>query len=160
MPSFDIVCKTDQHEITNAVDQANREVNTRFDFKGSESSYRQDGDKITLESESEFQIKQMTDILHAKMAKRGIDLGHLEWGKIETSNQRATQVANIKQGIDKDLARKLVKQVKESKLKVQAQIQDDQVRVTGKNRDDLQQVIALLKKSDSPLPLQYVNFRD
>lgn len=160
MPSFDIVCKTDQHEVTNAVDQANREVTTRFDFKGTESSFREDGNKITLESESEFQIKQMTDILHAKMAKRSIDLGHLEWGKIETSNQRATQVATVKQGIDKDLARKLVKLVKESKLKVQAQIQDDQVRVSGKNRDDLQQVIAMLRKSDFPLPLQYINFRD
>jgi uncharacterized protein YajQ (UPF0234 family) len=160
MPSFDIVCKTDQHEITNAVDQANREVNTRFDFKGSQSSFRQDKDKITLESESEFQIKQMTDILYAKMAKRSIDPGHLEWGKIETANQRAVQIATVKEGIDKDLARKLVKLIKDTRLKVQAQIQDDQVRVSGKNRDDLQQIIAVLRKFDSPLPLQFINFRD
>ena len=160
MPSFDIVCKTDQHEITNAVDQANREVNTRFDFKGSQSSFQQDKDKITLESESEFQIKQMTDILYAKMAKRSIDPGHLEWGKIETANQRAVQIATVKEGIDKDLARKLVKLIKDTRLKVQAQIQDDQVRVSGKNRDDLQQIIAVLRKFDSPLPLQFINFRD
>lgn len=160
MPSFDAVCQTDKHEITNAVDQANREVGTRFDFKGSSSSYKYDGQKITLESESEFQIKQMEDILNSKLVKRGIELGHLEWGKIETSNQRATQIVNVREGIDKDLARKIVKLVKDSKLKVQAAIQGEQVRISGKKRDDLQQVIALLKDAKLELPLQYINFRD
>ena len=160
MPSFDVVCQTDKHEISNAVDQANREVGTRFDFKGTSSSYKYDDQKITLESESEFQVKQMEDILNSKLAKRGIELGHLDWGKIETSNQRATQVVNVREGIDKDLARKIVKLVKDSKLKVQAAIQGDQVRISGKKRDDLQQVIALLKDAKLELPLQYINFRD
>jgi len=160
MPSFDVVCETDKHEISNAVDQANREVGTRFDFKGTNSNFRHDEKNITLESESEFQIKQMEDILNSKLAKRGIDLGHLEWGKIEVSNQRATRVANVREGIDKDLARKIIKLIKDSKLKVQSAIQGDQVRVTGKKRDDLQEVIALLKDAKLELPLQYVNFRD
>jgi len=160
MPSFDVVCQTDKHEITNAVDQANREVGTRFDFKGTSSAYKYDEQKISLESESEFQIKQMEDILNAKLAKRGIELGHLDWGKIETANQRATRVANVKEGIDKDLARKIVKLVKESKIKVQSAIQGDQVRISGKKRDDLQQVISLLKDAKLALPLQYINFRD
>jgi len=160
MPSFDVVCETDKHEISNAVDQANREVGTRFDFKGTNSHFRHDEKNITLESESEFQIKQMEDILNSKLAKRGIDLGHLEWGKIEVSNQRATRVANVREGIDKDLARKIIKLIKDSKLKVQSAIQGDQVRVTGKKRDDLQEVIALLKDAKLELPLQYVNFRD
>jgi uncharacterized protein YajQ (UPF0234 family) len=160
MPSFDVVCQTDKHEITNAVDQANREVGTRFDFKGTNSSFKHDDQKITLESESEFQIKQMEDILNSKLAKRGIELGHLEWGKIETANQRATRVANVREGIDKDLAKKIVKMIKDSKLKVQAAIQGDQVRISGKKRDDLQQVISLLKNAKLELPLQYINFRD
>lgn len=160
MPSFDVVCQVDKHEITNAVDQASREVGTRFDFKGTQSNFRQDDQKITLESESEFQIKQMTDILISKLGKRGIDIGHLEWGKIETANQRASQTATVREGIDKDLARKIVKLVKDAKLKVQAAIQGDQVRITGKKRDDLQQVIALLKDAKLELPLQYINFRD
>ena len=108
----------------------------------------------------EFQIKQMEDILNSKLVKRGIELGHLEWGKIETANQRATQIANVREGIDKDLARKIVKLVKDSKLKVQAAIQGDQVRVSGKKRDDLQQVMSLLKNAKLELPLQYINFRD
>lgn len=160
MPSFDVVCEVDKHEITNAVDQANREVGTRFDFKGTRSEFRQDEQKITLESESEFQIKQMADILTTKLAKRGVDIGHLDWGKIETANQRAVQVATVREGIDKDLARKIVKLIKDAKLKVQSQIQGDQVRVTGKSRDDLQEVIAMLKKAKLELPLQYTNFRD
>lgn len=160
MPSFDIVCQADKHEITNAVDQANREVGTRFDFKGTESHFKQDDQKIILESESEFQIRQMTEILHAKLLKRGIDIGHLDWGKIETANQRAVQVATIQEGIDKDLARKIIKLIKDSKLKVQSAIQGDQVRISGKKRDDLQEVMALLKKAKLDLPLDFTNFRD
>ena len=160
MPSFDVVCQVDKHEIANAVDQANREVGTRFDFKGTESQFRQDDQKITLESESEFQIKQMTEILHAKLLKRGIDIGHLEWGKIETANQRAAQVATIREGIDKDLARKIVKLIKDNKMKVQSTVQGDQVRITGKKRDDLQDAIMLLKKAKLDLPLDFTNFRD
>lgn len=160
MPSFDVVCQVDKHEITNAVDQANREVGTRFDFKGTESQFKQDNQKITLESESEFQIKQMTEILNAKLLKRGIDIGHLDWGNIETANQRAVQVATIQEGIDKDLARKIVKLIKDNKMKVQSAIQGDQVRITGKKRDDLQEVIMLLKKAKLDLPLDFTNFRD
>ncbi|MDX5150902.1 MAG: DUF520 family protein [Acidiferrobacterales bacterium] len=100
------------------------------------------------------------EIGHGKLAKRGIELGHLEWGKIETANQRATRVANVREGIDKDLAKKIVKMIKDSKLKVQAAIQGDQVRISGKKRDDLQQVISLLKNAKLELPLQYINFRD
>lgn len=160
MPSFDIVCKADMHEVSNAVDQANREVETRFDFKGTDSKFSLAGDVITLDTQSEFQIKQMTDILHTKLGKRDVDTGHLEAGKIETANQRASQKLTVRQGIDKELAKKLVKMIKASKLKVQAAIQEDQVRVTGKKRDDLQQVIALVKDAKLELPLQYINFRD
>ncbi len=160
MPSFDVVCQADKHEITNAVDQANREVGTRFDFKGTESSFTLDEQKIKLESQSEFQIQQMTDVLNAKLGKRGVDIGHFEWGKIETANQRAVQLATIREGIDKDIARKIVKLIKDSKLKVQPAIQGEQIRVTGKKRDDLQEVMALLKKAKLDIPLQYTNFRD
>ena len=160
MPSFDVVSDFDAHEASNAVDQANREVNTRFDFKGSGSKFVLDGQVITLTSQSEFQLQQMLDILRQKLAKRGIDLGCLEEREAETVGSEARQTVVLRKGIESDLARKLVKLIKGSKLKVQAAIQGDQLRVSGKKRDDLQQVIALLKDSDVDLPLQYENFRD
>jgi uncharacterized protein YajQ (UPF0234 family) len=160
MSSFDVVSEVDLQEVRNAADQANREVGTRFDFKGSDAKLSLDGETVTLQAESEFQLEQMMDILQKKLAKRSVDIGCLEIGKAETANNRARQAVTIRQGIDTDTARKMVKEIKASKIKVQAQIQGEQVRVSGKKRDDLQAVIALLKNVDFGLPLQFINFRD
>lgn len=160
MPSFDVVSEVDLHELANAVDQANREVGTRFDFKGTDSVFELNDNEIQLESGSEFQLQQMRDILQNKMVKRGLDIACLEVKDPEITGRRAKQKIIARQGIDKELARKIVKMVKESKLKVQAAIQGEQVRVTGKQRDDLQKIIALLKEVKLELPLQYSNFRD
>lgn len=160
MPSFDIVSEVDQHELKNAVDQANREVTGRFDFKGSDSKIKQVEDVLNLESTSKFQIRQMHEILYSKMSKRGLDLRCLELDDIDERGNRAYQAATVKAGIESDDARKIVKLIKQEKIKVQVAIQGEQLRVTGKKRDDLQKVIAFLKKSDIDLPLQYQNFRD
>lgn len=160
MPSFDIVSEVDLQEVRNAVDQANREVGTRFDFKGTDSKYEQNEEKITLRAPTEFQLQQMMDILQNKLIKRGIAPGSLEIGKVESNLKESRQVVTIKQGISSELAKQLLKMIKESKLKVQAAIQGDQVRVTGKKRDDLQEAIALIKTQKITLPLQFVNFRD
>lgn len=160
MPSFDIVSEVDKHELANAIDQANREVDTRFDFKGSGAQYELTQAEILLKAQNEFQIKQMHEILQTKLAKRGIDVKCLSEGKVETSLNEARQKVVVKQGIDKDLAKKITKHIKDSKLKVQAAIQGEQVRVTGKKRDDLQEVIASLREAKMEMPLQYVNFRD
>jgi len=160
MPSFDIVSELDMHELTNAVDQTNREVGNRFDFKGSNSRIERGDGVLNLESQSEFQIKQIIDILHQKMVKRGLDIRSLDEGEVELRGSRAYLTITLKQGIEKDLARKIVKMIKESKLKVQSAIQGEQVRVTGKKRDDLQQVMALLKESNIEQPMQFNNFRD
>ena len=160
MPSFDVVSDFDAHEAANGVDQANREVTTRFDFKGTGSRFELDGQVIALTTQSDFQLKQMLDILRQKLAKRGIDIGCLDEQEPEFSGSEARQKVLLRRGIDADLARKLVKMVKGSKLKVQAAIQGDKLRVSGKKRDDLQAVIAMLKAADVDLPLQYENFRD
>jgi uncharacterized protein YajQ (UPF0234 family) len=160
MPSFDVVSDFDAHEASNAIDQSNREVTTRFDFKGTGSKYELDGQVISLTSQSDFQLKQMLDILRQKLAKRGIDIACLDEKEPEFSGSEARQQVILRKGIDSDLARKLVKMVKGSKLKVQAAIQGDQLRISGKKRDDLQAVITLLKNADVELPLQYENFRD
>ena len=161
MPSFDIVSEVDMHEINNAIDQANREVGTRFDFKGVDANYRlTDQDDIEVQAEVDFQVQQMLEILRAKMVKRGIDTKALKQGDVVTSGQRAAMLVKVQQGIEQDLARKIVKMIKETKLKVQAAIQGDKLRVTGKKRDDLQQVIAVLKDAKLGIPLQYNNFRD
>ena len=161
MPSFDIVSEINLHELANAVDQTNREVSTRFDFKNSEAQVRYtDPAQLTLEAENEFQLGQMTDILNKKLAKRGIDLTALTVGQTHIQNRRAYLTMTIKQGIEADVAKKMIKIIKDSKLKVQATIQGEQVRVTGKKRDDLQQVITLLREHDFDLPLQFINFRD
>ena len=160
MPSFDVVSEIDKHELANAVDQANREVSNRFDFKGTDSRVEAAENILTLIAPTEFQINQMSDILRTKLSKRGVDIGCLEFGPVQESGREARQTVTARQGIDKELARKIVKLVKESKLKVQTSIQGDQVRVNGKKRDDLQAVIALLREQDLGLPLQYVNFRD
>lgn len=160
MPSFDIVSEVDQHELKNAVDQANREITGRFDFKGSDSKIKQVENVLNLESTSKFQIRQIHEILYNKMSKRGLDLRCLDLGDIDERGNRAYQAATVKAGIETDDARKIVKLIKQEKIKVQAAIQGEQVRVTGKKRDDLQKVISLLKNSDIDLPLQYQNFRD
>jgi uncharacterized protein YajQ (UPF0234 family) len=160
MPTFDAVSEVDHHELSNAIDQANREIGTRYDFKGSDSKIEQSSNELTLISESEFQIKQMAPILKEKMAKRGIDVSCLDFADIIEMNKTATQQVTVKEGLDKDMARKIVKLIKESKIKVQAAIQDEQVRVTGKKRDELQQVMQLLRESDLGIPLQFNNFRD
>jgi uncharacterized protein YajQ (UPF0234 family) len=160
MPSFDVVSQVDPHELRNALDQANRELSTRFDFKGSGAHIEQDGLSLTLYAPSEFQIEQMRDVFATKLAKRGVDVGCLEYGKVEVSGKQARQQAKVRQGIDDELARKIVKLIKDSKIKVQAAIQGDQVRVSGKKRDDLQEVIALIRKADLGLPLQFTNYRD
>ena len=160
MPSFDVVSDFDAHEARNAVDQANREVNTRFDFKGTGSKYELDAELVTLTTQSDFQLKQMMDILHQKLSKRGVDIACLEEQEPEFSGNEARQKVIMRRGIDVDRARKLVKQIKAAKLKVQAAIQGDKLRVSGKKRDDLQTVIGMLKETDVGLPLQYENFRD
>lgn len=160
MPSFDIVSEINQHELTNAIDQANREVDTRFDFKGSNANYELIEKKITLRAENEFQVKQMLDILQTKIAKRNIDIKCLSIGPLTSSLNEARQVIEIKEGIDKEAAKKLIKLIKDANLKVQSAIQGEQVRVTGKKRDDLQTAIQLLRESNFELPLQFVNFRD
>lgn len=160
MPSFDVVSQVDMHELTNSVDQVNREVSNRFDFKGTDSRVEKNENILTIIAPAEFQITQIVDILRTKMSKRGIDTGCLEFAEIQESGKEARQQVTVREGVDKDLARKLVKIVKDSKLKVQAAIQGDQVRITGKKRDDLQSAIALLKEQKLGLPLQYINFRD
>ena len=160
MPSFDIVSEVDLHEVTNAIDQTNREVGNRFDFKGSDSRVEQKESLLTLHSDTEFQIKQILDILHLKIAKRGIDTAALSEGEIQSNGRKASLEITIQQGIDQDTARKLVKQIKGLKTKVQSSIQGDKVRVSGKKRDELQTVIEHIKKSSPDLPLQYINFRD
>ena len=161
MPSFDIVSELDNHEVTNAVDQANKEVGTRFDFKGSNASFELDKDgNIVMKAESTFQLQQMLPILYAKMGKRGIDVASLDTGKIQDTGKTATQTITLKQGIGSDLAKKIVKLIKDKKLKVQAAINGDKVRVTGKKRDDLQETIQMLRAENLEQPLQYNNFRD
>lgn len=160
MPSFDVVSKVDAHELANAVDQTNREVTARFDFKGSDAKVTLNESDVQLQAETEFQIKQMQDIFFQKTAKRGIDIGSLESKEIQLQGKRAQQTINIKQGVDQETGKKIIKFIKDSKVKAQASIQGDQVRVSGKKKDDLQEVIALLRRADINLPLQFINFRD
>ena len=160
MPSFDIVSEVDLHEVNNAVDQTNREIGNRYDFKGSDARVELGDALLTLHAESDFQIQQMQPMLYQRLSKRGIDVGCLEESEPEVSGQRVHQRIAVRTGVDKELARKLIKKIKDSKVKVQASVQGDQLRVTGKKRDDLQSIIALLKAEDVGLPLQFKNFRD
>jgi uncharacterized protein YajQ (UPF0234 family) len=160
MPSFDVVSELDMHEVNNAVDQANREVATRFDFKGTDSKFNREQSVVMLQSESEFQLGQMLDILRAKLNRRGIDLACLKVEEPEQTGKQAKQIVTLRQGIETDLAKKMVKMIKDKKIKVQAQIQGEKVRVSGKKKDDLQQVIVMLKAADIDMPLQFSNFRD
>ncbi|MGD8875023.1 MAG: YajQ family cyclic di-GMP-binding protein [Gammaproteobacteria bacterium] len=160
MPSFDIVSEVDLHELSNAVDQTNREVGTRFDFKGSDAGAVQNQESLTLHADNEFQVRQVLDILHLKMAKRGIDIAALKEEPIHTSGNKASMAITVRQGIDQDTARELVKKIKAARIKVQTSIQGDKVRVSGKKRDDLQRIISELREYSCDLPLQFINFRD
>lgn len=160
MPSFDVVSEVDIQEVRNAVDQAVRELGTRFDFKGVDAGFELNDERIQLYAQEEFQLGQMLDILRDKFTRRGVDVRALEPGDIEAAGKQKRQSFGLKQGIDRDAAKKIVKLVKDAKLKVQSQIQGDQVRVTGKKRDDLQQTMAVLKEADLDMPLEFNNFRD
>jgi uncharacterized protein YajQ (UPF0234 family) len=160
MPSFDIVSELNPHEVANAVDQASREVSTRFDFKGTGAKFELADLVITLSAPADFQLKQMMDILKLKLTKRGIDIVCMKVDEPVVTGQTAKQVVTLRQGIDTELGKKLQRLIKDSKLKVQAAIQDKQVRVTGKSRDDLQEAIALIRGGKLELPLQFTNFRD
>jgi cyclic-di-GMP-binding protein len=160
MPSFDIVSELNAHEVSNAVDQANREVGTRFDFKGTNARYELKDLVITMNAQAEFQLKQMLDILFLKLSKRGIDVACTKIDEPVVLGQTAKQVVTLREGIDTELGKKLQRLIKDSKLKVQAALQDKQVRVTGKSRDDLQEAIRLARGAKLEMPLQFTNFRD
>jgi len=160
MPSFDVVSEVDHHELSNGVDQANREVGTRFDFKGTGSRFELAGSQVTLHTQSEFQLQQMYDVLCSKLARRGVDIACLEKHEPVVQAKTATQSIDVREGIDTAEAKKMIKLLKERKLKVQAAIQGEQLRVTGKQRDDLQAAIAALREGGFAMPLQFRNFRD
>lgn len=161
MPSFDIVSEVDLQEVDNALNQALKEIGTRYDFKGSKCDLKRDQAQITATADNDFKLEQMLEVLRGKLTRRQVDAKSLEYGKVEpASGGTVRQVVTVRQGVDQETARSIVKQIKESKIKVQAAIQGEQVRVTGKKRDDLQQVIALIKEAPFDLPMQYVNFRD
>jgi uncharacterized protein YajQ (UPF0234 family) len=160
MPSFDVVSEIDTHELTNAVDQASRELAQRFDFKGTDAAFELEETTVTMTAPADFQLKQMLEILRLRVAKRGIDIACLEVKDPEVNLARAKQQVILKHGVDADTGRKVVRLLKDSKLKVQAQLQGEKVRVIGKKRDDLQEAIAFLRKAEVGLPLQFNNFRD
>ncbi|MDI3323233.1 YajQ family cyclic di-GMP-binding protein [Pontibacterium granulatum] len=161
MPSFDVVSELDTHELTNAVDQANREIDKRYDFKGVDAKFELNDDSIVMTAEVDFQLQQMMDVLRTKMVARKIDVRCMDVKDPEMANMRARQTIVLKQGLDQPTAKKITKMIKEDKkLKVQTQVQGEQVRVTGKKRDDLQAVIAMLREAELEIPLQFNNFRD
>ena len=161
MPSFDVVSQVDRQEVDNAVNQTRKEISQRYDFKGTKTTIDVDKDSLHVVSDDDFKVKAVVDVLQSKFVRRGISLKALVYGKIEpAAGGLAKQTITVQQGIDADHARQIVKLVKDTKLKVQTQIQGDQLRISGKKRDDLQQVIQLLKAQDLDLPLQFVNFRD
>lgn len=161
MPSFDIVSEVNQVEVRNAVEQANREISTRFDFKGSDARVEHKDKELMLYADDEFKLKQVTDVLIAKLTRRSVDVRSLKYGNIEKmSGDKVKQVVTIRVGVEQDLAKKIVKQLKDSKLKVQGSIQGDAVRVSGAKKDELQSAIALVRKLVTDFPLQFGNFRD
>ena len=159
MPSFDVVSEIDAHELTNAVDQANRDIANRCDFKGTGALVERDEYVLTIIAQAEFQVKQVEEILRLKVSKRGIDLQCLDAGPVTSNVSEARQKITVKHGLDQEHARKVVQAIKDTGVKVTTQVQDQQVRVTGKKRDDLQAVIAVLRGATVGLPLQYTNFR-
>ncbi|QHE93755.1 YajQ family cyclic di-GMP-binding protein [Pandoraea fibrosis] len=161
MPSFDVVSEANMVEIKNAVEQANKEISTRFDFKGSDSRVEHKEQELTLFADDNFKLDQATQVLVAKMAKRNVDVRFLDYGKVEKiSGDKVKQVVKIKKGVEGDLAKKIVRIIKDSKMKVQASIQGDSVRIAGAKRDDLQSAMALLRKEVTDTPLDFNNFRD
>jgi hypothetical protein len=161
MPSFDIVSEVNQVEVRNALDQTNKEVSTRFDFKGSDARVEHAEKTLTIFADDDFKLKQVTDVLTGKLTKRGVDIRSLKYGDVEKiSGNKVKQVVTIRVGIEQELSKKIVKLIKDSKTKVQASIQGDAVRVSGAKRDDLQDAIALVKKSITDFPVQFGNFRD
>ncbi len=161
MPSFDIVSEVNQAEVRNALDQANKELSTRFDFKGSDARVEHKEKELTLYADDDFKLKQVTDVLLGKLAKRSVDVRSLKFGNVERiSGDKVKQVVTIRIGIEQELSKKIVKLMKDSKLKVQASIQGDAVRVSGAKRDELQNAIALVKKTVTDFPVQFGNFRD
>jgi cyclic-di-GMP-binding protein len=161
MPSFDIVCEANQVEIRNALDQANKEISTRFDFKGSDARIEQADKVLTAYADDDFKLEQAKDVLLAKFAKRNVDVRFLDYGKVEkVGGDKVKQAITVRHGVPTDAAKKIVKLVKDSKLKVQASIQGESVRVSGAKRDDLQSVMALVRKDVPELPLTFNNFRD
>lgn len=160
MPSFDIVSELDMHEAQNALDQANKEVGTRFDFKGSNAEFELKDGTILMKAESTFQLQQMLPILFSKMSKRGIDIAALETGDVKEGTKTAQQPLTLKEGLEKTLAKKIVKLIKDTKLKAQAAIEGEKIRVTAKKRDDLQAVMQMLRSQDLEQPIQFNNFRD
>ena len=160
MPSFDVISEVDKHELTNAIDQASRELTSRFDFKGVDATFELDGSVVTLSAPSEFQLKQMLEILRARLTARRIDVRCLDVAEPEVNLASAKQKVTIKQGIEQPIAKKIIAQIKAAKLKVETQINGDKLRVNGKKRDDLQIAMALLRKGEFELPLQFDNFRD
>ena len=160
MPSFDVVSEVDIHQLTNAVDQAARIVANRFDFKGIEASFERDEHSVVLTAEAEFQVSQMEDMLRAALIKCDIDPAAMDVSDLQTTGKTVRTTVVLRHGLDANQCKAIVKRIKEAKLKVQAQIQGDQVRVTGKKRDDLQQVMALLREQDNGAPVQFTNFRD
>jgi len=160
MPTFDIISEFDTHEVKNAIDQANKEIATRFDFKGTDSSVELTDDKLIMISESTFQLQQIFSVVCTKLSRRGVDVGCMDVSDAKGSGKLMRQEITLKQGLEITLAKKIVKLIKDKKLKVQAAIQGDKVRVTGKKRDDLQEVIQMLKDEKLEMPLQYDNFRD
>jgi len=161
MPSFDTVSEANMVEVKNALDQTNKEVSTRFDFKGSDARVEQKEHELTAYADAEFQLEQLRDVMINKLTKRGVDVRFLDNGKIEKiGGDKVKQVIKIKNGIETDNAKKIVRAIKDSKMKVQASIQGDAVRITGAKRDDLQAAMALLRKEVADLPLEFNNFRD
>lgn len=160
MPSFDIVSELDHHELQNAVENANREISSRFDFRDADASFELKNTVVTAKAEGDFQLKQMVDILREKLNKRNIDPNMMELKDIDHTGKTYTQNIQMKEGIETSLGKKIVKTIKDKKLKVQASIQGEQIRVSGKKRDDLQSVIQLIKESDFNQPFQFINFRD
>ena len=161
MPSFDIVSDVNQVEVHNAMDQANKEIGTRFDFKGSDARIEYKDKALTLYADDDFKLKQITDILIAKFAKRQVDVRSLKYGEVEkVSGNKVKQVVTVRTGVEQELGKKIVKMLKDSKLKVQASIQGEAVRVSGAKKDELQDAIALVRKNVTDYPLQYQNFRE
>lgn len=160
MPSFDVVSQVDKHQLANAIDQAKRELSNRYDLRGTNAAIDLEGMEVKVKAANEFQLKQVVDLLKPRLAARGIDLRALDVGAVETNLAEARQKITIKQGIDQPNAKKIIALLKETKLKVEGQINGDKLRVQGKKKDDLQEAIAFLRKAEVPLPLQFENFRD